>query len=77
MDSVPACQDYEGGFATKLMLKDLGLAAAAAKSCNATVPMSAQAATLYQQVWCCLTPARLMWADAVMFVVYSTQCHEG
>ena len=50
MDSVPASRNYQGGFATKLMLKDLGLAEAAAQHCSASVPMSAQAAKLYQQV---------------------------
>lgn len=52
MDGVPASKEYKGGFATKLMLKDLGLAEAAARHCNASVPMSAQAAKLYQQVIC-------------------------
>lgn len=50
MASVPASREYEGGFATRLMSKDLGLAQAAAKHCNASVPMSMQAAKLYQQV---------------------------
>lgn len=50
MDNVPASREYQGGFATRLMSKDLGLAEAAAKHCNASVPMSAQAAKLYQQV---------------------------
>lgn len=57
MDSVPASRNYQGGFATKLMLKDLGLAEAAAQHCSASVPMSAQAAKLYQQV---LHPAAML-----------------
>jgi 3-hydroxyisobutyrate dehydrogenase-like beta-hydroxyacid dehydrogenase len=50
MEGVPASKDYKGGFACKLMSKDLGLAAAAAQHCNAKVPMSEEAARLYQQV---------------------------
>lgn len=50
MEGVPASKDYKGGFACKLMSKDLGLAAAAAQHCNAKVPMSKEAAKLYQQV---------------------------
>ena len=50
MEGVPASKDYKGGFACKLMCKDLGLAAAAAQHCGAKVPMSEEAARLYQQV---------------------------
>lgn len=50
MEGVPASKDYKGGFACKLMSKDLGLAAAAAQHCDAKVPMSEEAARLYQQV---------------------------
>ena len=50
MEGVPAAKDYQGGFACKLMSKDLGLAAAAAQHCGAKVPMSQEAAKLYQQV---------------------------
>lgn len=50
MEGVPAAKDYKGGFACKLMSKDLGLAAAAAQHCGAKVPMSQEAAKLYQQV---------------------------
>lgn len=50
MDGVPASKDYSGGFACKLMHKDLGLASAAAQHCGAQVPMSAEAARLYKQV---------------------------
>ena len=53
MNGVPASKDYKGGFACNLMHKDLGLAAAAAQHCNATVPMSAEAAKLYKQVALC------------------------
>jgi 3-hydroxyisobutyrate dehydrogenase len=44
----PADKDYQGGFATALMLKDLKLAMEAAQSVGADVPMGARAAELYQ-----------------------------
>jgi len=43
----PADNDYQGGFATALMLKDLKLAMAAAQSAGAPVPMGHRAAELY------------------------------
>ncbi len=44
----PADNDYKGGFATALMLKDLRLAMAAAADANATTPMGTRAAELYE-----------------------------
>jgi 3-hydroxyisobutyrate dehydrogenase len=44
----PADHDYQGGFATALMLKDLKLAMGAAHDANASVPMGAAAEALYQ-----------------------------
>ncbi len=44
----PANRNYQGGFATALMLKDLKLAVAAATTAGASVPMGAQAEALYQ-----------------------------
>jgi 3-hydroxyisobutyrate dehydrogenase len=44
----PADRDYQGGFATGLMLKDLKLAMAAAHQSDASVPMGAAAAALFQ-----------------------------
>jgi 3-hydroxyisobutyrate dehydrogenase len=44
----PADNDYQGGFATGLMLKDLKLAMAAAESAGADVPMGKRATELYQ-----------------------------
>jgi 3-hydroxyisobutyrate dehydrogenase len=44
----PADNQYQGGFATGLMLKDLKLAMEAAKGVNAQVPMGERAAELYQ-----------------------------
>lgn len=43
----PADRDYQGGFATVLMLKDLRLAMEAAESSDAAVPLSSRAAALY------------------------------
>jgi 3-hydroxyisobutyrate dehydrogenase len=44
----PADNDYQGGFATALMLKDLKLAMEAAQSVGANTPMGKRAAELYQ-----------------------------
>ncbi len=44
----PADNDYQGGFATALMLKDLRLAMAAADEADAAVPLGARAASLYE-----------------------------
>lgn len=44
----PADNDYRGGFATALMLKDLRLAMAAAHDVGARVPMGERAAALYE-----------------------------
>jgi len=44
----PADNNYQGGFATALMLKDLKLAMEAANSVGANVPMGARAAELYE-----------------------------
>ena len=44
----PADKDYQGGFATALMLKDLRLAMAAADEVDAAVPLGSRAAALYE-----------------------------
>ena len=44
----PADRDYQGGFATALMLKDLRLAMGAAQDVGADTPMGARAAELYE-----------------------------
>lgn len=44
----PADNDYQGGFATALMLKDLTLAMAAAQEAGAEVAMGQHAKTLYE-----------------------------
>jgi|TARA_R100000501_G_scaffold5804_1_gene12792 3-hydroxyisobutyrate dehydrogenase len=46
----PADNDYQGGFAAALMLKDLKLAADAARTANAAVPMGGLAGSLYQML---------------------------
>ena len=43
----PADRGYEGGFLTRLMLKDLRLAQAAAAACSADTPLGAHAERLY------------------------------
>jgi 3-hydroxyisobutyrate dehydrogenase len=45
----PADNDYEGGFAAALMLKDLKLAEEAAKSVGAYTPMGGEAEELFQR----------------------------
>ena len=44
----PADNDYQGGFATALMLKDLKLALEAAKAAGSSVPMGTRAEELYE-----------------------------
>ncbi|KAK9812329.1 hypothetical protein WJX73_002793 [Symbiochloris irregularis] len=46
----PASRDYQGGFATKHMIKDLKLAATAAEDLDRLLPMGAAALDLYEQV---------------------------
>lgn len=45
----PADKDYQGGFATALMLKDMRLALAAAEAVGAAVPMGARAEQIYAE----------------------------
>jgi len=45
----PADKDYQGGFATALMLKDLGLAMEAAGTVDATTPLGAHARKIYEE----------------------------
>lgn len=47
MQSVPASNNYEGGFLTRLMVKDLGLAMEAALDTGAATPMGSLARSLY------------------------------
>ena len=45
----PADNDYKPGFASELMVKDLGLAIEAAKSADADTPIGRLALALYRQ----------------------------
>ena len=45
----PADHDYQGGFATALMLKDLRLAMAASEAAGANTPIGARARDLYEE----------------------------
>ncbi|RJF98487.1 3-hydroxyisobutyrate dehydrogenase [Noviherbaspirillum saxi] len=47
MENVPAARGYSGGFGVDLMLKDLGLAAEAALSARAAIPLGELARNLY------------------------------
>lgn len=49
MENVPASREYSGGFATDLMLKDLGLSQDAAQATETETPMGALARKLYQK----------------------------
>ena len=48
--TTPADNDYQGGFAAALMLKDLRLSQAAAASTGAQTPMGARATELYEEL---------------------------
>ena len=48
MENVPAARDYQGGFGSDLMLKDLGLATESAKLAKQPVVLGAAAQQLYQ-----------------------------
>lgn len=50
MDNVPASRGYTGGFGANLMLKDLGLAADAARQARQPVMLGAMAQELYQML---------------------------
>lgn len=47
MDNVPASHNYDGGFKTRLMNKDLSLAMEAAQASGSTTPLGALARNLY------------------------------
>lgn len=48
LPNVPSGNEYNGGFATKLMAKDLALAEGAAVKCGAPVPLGSIAHQLYR-----------------------------
>ena len=47
MPTAPSNRDYQGGFATAMMLKDLKLAQDAAAKSGASTPLGAQAEAMY------------------------------
>ncbi|MFM5659771.1 3-hydroxyisobutyrate dehydrogenase [Aeromonas veronii] len=47
MENVPAARNYQGGFMTRLMVKDLGLAMTLAEHGHSAVPMGALARNLF------------------------------
>jgi 3-hydroxyisobutyrate dehydrogenase len=49
MEGVPSSRGYQGGFATKLMVKDLGLAERAGEAVDAYLPMCRAARGLYKK----------------------------
>ena len=49
LENVPASRDYNGGFMTDLMMKDLGLAVDAAKGCGYSVPVTEFSRTQYKR----------------------------
>lgn len=50
MPEVPASRHYKDGFATRHMIKDLGLAMSAAEHAGSATPMAKEAVKLYQKV---------------------------
>ena len=48
LENVPSARGYSGGFGTDLMLKDLGLAAEAAKLAKQPIPLGGLAQQIYQ-----------------------------
>ncbi|CAL8471511.1 g11053 [Coccomyxa elongata] len=50
MPEVPASRDYKDGFATRHMIKDLGLAMSAAEHAGSATPMAREALKLYEKV---------------------------
>ncbi|XP_031129427.1 probable 3-hydroxyisobutyrate dehydrogenase, mitochondrial isoform X3 [Ipomoea triloba] len=50
MDGVPSSRNYEGGFMSKLMLKDLKLAQTSAKNVDLRCPLTSQAEEIYAKL---------------------------
>ncbi|XP_022927541.1 probable 3-hydroxyisobutyrate dehydrogenase, mitochondrial isoform X1 [Cucurbita moschata] len=50
MEKVPSASDYDGGFASKLMAKDLNLAAASASEIGLEHPLTSQAQEIYKKL---------------------------
>lgn len=67
MDGVPASRGYQGGFGVDLMLKDLGLAAEAARQTHQPLPMGALAQQLYQ-VWSAQGKGQLDFSSVIQML---------
>ena len=50
MDGVPSSRDYQGGFASKLMAKDLDIAAASANEAAIKHPLTCQAQDIFHKL---------------------------
>merc|ERR1711871_1444399 len=50
LEGVPASNNYEGGFGSQLMLKDLGLALDAGGSVDAALPLGRVSQAFYQSI---------------------------
>ncbi|XP_057971913.1 probable 3-hydroxyisobutyrate dehydrogenase, mitochondrial isoform X3 [Malania oleifera] len=50
MEGVPSSRDYDGGFASKLMAKDLSLAAASTEEVGLKCPLTSQALQIYMEL---------------------------
>ncbi|KAH7568466.1 hypothetical protein JRO89_XS06G0003400 [Xanthoceras sorbifolium] len=50
MEQVPSSRNYDGGFASKLMAKDLGLASESAKEVGLKCPLTSQAQEIYTKL---------------------------
>ncbi len=45
---MPSARGYTGGFASELMLKDLGIAVEAAQASGSSIPFGTQAKAIYE-----------------------------
>ncbi|XP_050370047.1 probable 3-hydroxyisobutyrate dehydrogenase, mitochondrial [Argentina anserina] len=50
MEGVPSSRDYDGGFASKLMAKDVNIAATSAKEVGLRCPLTSQAQEIYREL---------------------------
>ncbi|CAL0309191.1 unnamed protein product [Lupinus luteus] len=50
MEGVPSSRDYNGGFSSKLMVKDLNLAVESAKHAECKYPLTSQAQKIYSEL---------------------------
>lgn len=74
MEGVPAGRGYSGGFVAELMVKDLGLALAAARECGASAPVAERMEQLYQRV---VDEGQALDFSAVYRVVYGGAAASG